>query len=67
MSVVFSFDATFKLRHSSELVIKYRYHTGTNALAYLASSSAAKEKSFIRLTPGVNVIKRFSFVDDDEA
>jgi hypothetical protein len=27
MSVVFSFDATFKLRRSSELVIKYRYHT----------------------------------------
>ncbi len=26
VSVVFSFDATFKLRHSSELVIKYRYH-----------------------------------------
>jgi len=23
---LFSFDATFKLRRSSELVIKYRYH-----------------------------------------
>jgi hypothetical protein len=26
-----------------------------------------KEKSFITLTPGVNVIKLFSFVTDDEA
>jgi hypothetical protein len=41
-----------------------------NTLAYLASSSAMKEKSFtksfITLTPGVNVIKNF-FVADDEA
>jgi hypothetical protein len=28
-----------------------------NTLAYLASSSATKEKSFLTLTPGVNVIK----------
>ncbi len=28
-----------------------------NTLAYLASSSAMKEKSFLTLTPGVNVIK----------
>jgi hypothetical protein len=40
---------------------------GTNTLAYLASSSAMKEKSFITLTPVVNVIKLFSFVTDDEA
>jgi hypothetical protein len=26
---------------------------GTNTLAYLASSSATKEKSFVTLTPGV--------------
>jgi hypothetical protein len=38
-----------------------------NALAYLASSSAMKEKSFITLNPGVNVIKLFSFVADDKA
>ncbi len=30
---------------------------GTNTLAYLASLSAMKEKSFITLTPGTNVIK----------
>jgi hypothetical protein len=33
----------------------------------LASSSVTKEKSFIILTPGVNVIKLFSFVTVDEA
>ncbi len=33
----------------------------TNTLAYQASSSAMKEKSFITLTPGVNVIKLFFF------
>jgi hypothetical protein len=31
----------------------------TNTLAYLALSSAMKEKSFITLTPGANVIKKF--------
>ena len=30
---------------------------GTNTLAYLASSSAMKEKSFITLTPGINILK----------
>jgi hypothetical protein len=30
-----------------------------NHLAYWASSSVTKEKSFITLTPGVNLIKRF--------
>jgi hypothetical protein len=34
---------------------------GTNTLAYLASSSATKEKSFKTLTPGANVIKLFPF------
>jgi hypothetical protein len=32
---------------------------GSNTLAYLASSSATKKKSFITLTPGLNVIKLF--------
>jgi hypothetical protein len=31
----------------------------TNTLAYLASLSVTKEKSFITLTPGKNVIKLF--------
>ncbi len=31
-----------------------------NTLAYLASSTVTKEKCFIALTPGVNVIKRSS-------
>jgi len=35
---------------------------GTNILAYLASSLATNEKSFITLTPGVKVIKLFVFV-----
>jgi len=39
----------------------------TNALAYLATASVTKEKGFIRLTPGVNVIKLFYFIADDEA
>jgi len=30
---------------------------GTNTLAYSASSSAMKEKSFITLTPGINILK----------
>jgi hypothetical protein len=32
---------------------------GTNTLAYLVSSSAMKEKRFITLTSGVNVMKLF--------
>jgi hypothetical protein len=39
----------------------------TNTLAYWASSTVTKEKCFITLTPGVDVIKLFSFVADDEA
>jgi hypothetical protein len=37
-----------------------------NILAYLALSSAMKEKSFKTLTPGANVIKLFSSESDDE-
>jgi hypothetical protein len=33
----------------------------------LALSSATKEKSFKTLAPGVNIIKLFSFVADDDA
>jgi hypothetical protein len=40
---------------------------GTNTLAYFVLPSATKSKSFMRLTPDVNVIKLFSFVTDDEA
>ncbi len=40
---------------------------GTNTLAYLASPSAMKEKSFIKLTPGVRVIRLFdSFTNADD-
>ena len=35
----------------------------TNALAY----SSMTKKSFVRVTPGVNVIKLVSFIADDEA
>jgi hypothetical protein len=33
---------------------------GANTVAYLASSSAMKKKSFITLTPGVDVINLFT-------
>ncbi len=39
----------------------------TNTLAYLARASVMEKKGFMTSTPGVNVIKRFSFVADDEA
>ncbi len=43
--------------------------TETNDLAYWHLSRVSDEgkKFFITLTPGVNVIKLFSFVTDDEA
>jgi hypothetical protein len=39
----------------------------TNTLAYLTSLSSTKKKVFVTLTPGVNVIKLFFFIADDEA
>jgi hypothetical protein len=39
---------------------------GTNTLAYLASSSATKKKSFITLTPGVDVRKLFFLVTENK-
>jgi hypothetical protein len=39
---------------------------GINTLAYLASLSATKEKSFITLSPGLNVSKLFLFVTDKD-
>jgi hypothetical protein len=38
-----------------------------NTLAYLALSSATKEKSFITMTLGADVMKLFEFVADEEA
>ncbi len=40
---------------------------GTNTLAYSNAGSVIATKSFIRLTPVVNVIKLFFFVTDNEA
>ncbi len=41
---------------------------GTNTLAYFDLPSAmSKIKKLNAIQPGVNVIKLFSFVDDDEA
>jgi hypothetical protein len=37
-----------------------------NTLGYFASPSATKEKSFMTLTPGVNVLKLFFVVIDEE-
>jgi hypothetical protein len=39
----------------------------TYTLAYVVASSVTKEKSLTTLTPGVNVIKLFSSVAEDEA
>jgi hypothetical protein len=39
----------------------------TNPQAYLIGASLTKENSFKMSTPGVNVIKLFSIVADDEA
>ncbi len=41
--------------------------TGTNTLVYFKCSQITAVKSFIVMTPDVNVIKLFSFVADDEA
>ncbi len=41
--------------------------TGTNTMAYYKCSEITAVKSFIVMTPGVNVIKLFSFIADDEA
>ncbi len=38
-----------------------------NTLAYMASSTVRKEKCFITLTPGANVIKHFFFIAGDSA
>ncbi len=39
---------------------------GTNTLAYFASPSASKKKSFITSTPGVNIRKLFFCVTDGD-
>ncbi len=45
-----------------------KFLPGTNALAYLAFSMVTKmEKGFMSMTPGVNVIKPFFFIANDEA
>jgi len=41
--------------------------TGTNPLAYFPGAGVMNKKSIKTLTPGVNVIKLFSFVTDNEA
>ncbi len=40
---------------------------GTNTLAYSDKEPVVKNKSFIALRPGVNVIKLFFFIADDKA
>jgi hypothetical protein len=63
-------DASFLgklLMFPANVRLDWKVIASTNTLAYLASSTVTKEKSFIRLTPGVNVLKLFSFVTDDEA
>jgi hypothetical protein len=40
---------------------------GANTLAYLVLASVMMPKKVQTLTPGVNVIKLFSFVADDKA
>jgi hypothetical protein len=38
-----------------------------NTLAYFINDLTMKKISYLALTPGVNVIKLFSFIADDEA
>jgi hypothetical protein len=40
---------------------------GANTLAYMASLSVTKEKSFITSTPGVNITKPLFYVADEVA
>jgi len=47
--------------------LDWKMIASTNTLAYLASSTVTKEKHFITLTPGVNVINIFFFVKDIQA
>ncbi len=42
--------------------LDWKVIASTNTLAYLASPTVTKEKCFITLTPGANVIKLFSSV-----
>jgi hypothetical protein len=41
--------------------------SGGKTLTYVSFASVTKEKSFMKFSPGVNVIELFSFVTDDEA
>ncbi len=47
--------------------VRLDWKVNMNALAYLASSSATKEKSFITMTPSVKVIKHLFLVTDGAA
>jgi hypothetical protein len=56
-------DASFlgKLLMFPENVrLDWKVIASTNTLAYLASSTVTKEKCFITLTPGPNIIKLFT-------
>ena len=47
--------------------LDWKVNASKNTLAYFASLLDTKTKRLMTLTPGVNVIKLFSFVADDEA
>ncbi len=42
--------------------LDWKVIASSNTLTYLASSTVTKEKCFITLTPGANIIKTFFFV-----
>ncbi len=44
--------------------LDWKVIASTHTLTYLASSTVTKEKCFITLTPGLNLIKLFFFVVD---
>ena len=63
-------DASFlgKLLVSpAKVILDWKVIARSNTLAYLALSSAKKEKSSITLTPGVNPKNLFFFITVDEA
>ncbi len=47
--------------------LDWKVIASANTLAYMASSTVRKEKCFITLTPGANVIKLFFFIAGDSA
>ncbi len=53
--------------HTHKCETRLKSLPGKSAFGLLIRKASDKEKSFIKLTPGANVITLFSFVADDKA